>query len=161
GLMRDARARHQTPRGLAVWIAAARQERAEAPALEQHFLSAILAILGLALGVIAQFRRHVLDEIAIRIARAAEEKSVAADALEQFALPALLAGLARGYAGFVRNHFIVGLGQIDDKFLPKFSHGVTPGQFAFLDFVELFFEPRSEGDIKDVVKTFYQQHADA
>ncbi len=94
-LMRDARALHQTPRRLAIRIAAARQERAEASALQQHFFPAIFAILGLALGVVVQFRRHILDEIAIRIARATQEKSVPADALEQFAFAALFALLAR------------------------------------------------------------------
>src|SRR5262249_45522336 len=94
-LMRDARSRPQTHGGFAIGIAAARQECPEAPALKQHFLAAILTIFGLALGVVIQLRRHVLDEIAIRIARATEKESVPADALQQLPLPALLTGLAR------------------------------------------------------------------
>ena len=100
-----------------------------------------------------------MNEIAIRIARATQEKSVAADALQQFALTALLAGLAGGDARFVRNHFVAGLGQIDDKFPPKFAYRVTPGQLAFLDFVQLFLEPSREGDVEDVVEAFHQQDA--
>src|SRR6266852_5335387 len=92
-LVSDARARHQPPRGLAIGIPGACEESAKSSALDGHFLAAVVAILGLAFAasVVAEFRRHILDEVAIRIARAAQEKSVPADALQQLALAAFLA----------------------------------------------------------------------
>src|SRR6266436_3611962 len=82
--VRDARSLHQSTRGLAIGIPGARQKCAKAPALDGHFLAAVIAILGFAFAtrIVAEFRRHVLDEIAIRIPRAAQEKSVPADALQ-------------------------------------------------------------------------------
>src|SRR5438270_857155 len=100
-------------------------------------------------------------EIAIRIPRATQEKSVPADPFQQFALPALLARLTGRYPGFVRNHFVIGTRQIDDEFLPEFLHRFPPGKLAFLDLVELFLEARSESDVEHIVKTLYQQHAHA
>src|SRR6266853_1930936 len=69
-LVRDARPLHQPPRRLAIWIAGTSHECAKAPALDGHFLAAVLAILGFAFtAVIGKLRRHILDKIAIRIAR--------------------------------------------------------------------------------------------
>src|SRR6202007_652352 len=41
-LMRDTRARHQAPRGLAIGIAGAGQEGAKAPALDGHLFTAVI-----------------------------------------------------------------------------------------------------------------------
>src|SRR6266849_1680059 len=111
-LVCDARSRHQPPRGLAIGIACACQKCAKSSALNRHFLAAIVAVLGFAfpVGFVAEFRSHVLNEIAIRIARAAQEKSVPADALQQLALAALLALLARRDSGLVRHHLVAGPG---------------------------------------------------
>src|SRR5207245_10618692 len=87
--------------GLAVRVAGAGQERAEAAALDGHLLAAIIAILGLrfASGLLGSLRREILNEIAFGITRAAEEKTVAADAFEQFALTALFTFFRCGNAG--------------------------------------------------------------
>src|SRR6266853_3372234 len=90
GLMRNARSLHQPPRGFAIRVTGASHECAKAPALDGHFLAAVFAILGLAFtAIVCQLRRHILDEIAIRIARAAQEKPVPADAFQEFAFAAL------------------------------------------------------------------------
>src|SRR5216683_6300097 len=66
GLVRDARSRHQPPGGFAIGIPGAREESAKSSALDGHFLAAVVAILGFAfaVGIVAEFRRHILDEIA-------------------------------------------------------------------------------------------------
>src|ERR1700676_2455209 len=163
GLMGHARAGDQAPRGLAIRVAGASQKGAKAAAFHGHFFAAVFAILGFGFpaGFLAVLGRKILDKITVRIARAAQEKTVAGDALQQLALAALLALLAGGNAGLVGNHLVVSLRQIDDKFLPKLPHRLAPGQLAFFDFVELFIEARREGDVKDVVEAFHQQDADA
>src|SRR5262249_46324496 len=142
-------------RRFALRIAAARQERAEPTALEGHFAPAILAVLGLAF-LVVQLRSHILDEIAIGISRAPQKESVAADAFQQLAFAALLALPAGWNSGLIRNHFLIGLRQVDDKLLPELLDRITPGQLAFFDFVQLFFQSRGEGDIKNVVETLDQ-----
>src|ERR1700680_396177 len=93
----------QAPRGFAIGIALAGQKYSESSALDGHFLAAIVAILDLrfSAGFCREFRREVLNEIAVRIARTAQKEPVAADPLEELALPALLALLARRNAGLV------------------------------------------------------------
>ena len=66
-----------------------------------------------------------------------------------------------GDARFVGEHFVVGAIQIDDEFFPEFLYGFAPGEFAFFDFVELFFEPRGERHIENIFEAFDQQQADA
>src|SRR6266571_2540264 len=80
-LVRDTRPLHQAARRLAVGIARASQEGAESPALDGHFLPAVVAILDL-VGVpgVGLHRREILNEVAVGIARAAQEKPVAANA---------------------------------------------------------------------------------
>src|SRR6185295_18779522 len=122
--------------GFAIGIAGAGQEGAKTAALDGHFLAAILAIFGGSFGIaLGDFRRKVLDEIAFGITRAAEEKSVAADAFEQFALAALLAGLAGRDARLVREHLLVGPVEVHDEFFPEFLDGFAPVKLSFLDFV--------------------------
>src|SRR5215831_14843712 len=77
-LARDARAFHQPPRGLAVGIAGASEKHAEAAALDGHLFAAVFAIFGFVFGVglFAELGRKVLDKIAIRVARAAQKKSM-------------------------------------------------------------------------------------
>ncbi len=86
---------------------------------------------------------------------------MAADALKQFALAALFALLASGDAGFVGKHFVAGPVEIDDEFFPELFYSFAPVELAFLDFVELFFQPRGKGHVKNVLETLYQQNADA
>src|SRR5580704_724676 len=161
-LVRYASALDQAPRGLAVRIALASQENTETAALDGHFLAAIVAILDFGFArVRGKLGREVLNEIAIGITRAAEEETVAADAFEQFAFPALFALLAGGDARFVGEHLIVGAIEIDDEFFPELFYGFAPGQLALFDFIEFFFEARGESDIENVFETFYQQDADA
>src|SRR4029077_8581247 len=91
GLRSDARSGHQPPCSLAIRITRAGREGPKAPALQGHFLAAIFAIFNLVFRVFWNFLGEVLDEIAFRVARAAKEESVPADALQQLALAALLA----------------------------------------------------------------------
>ncbi len=162
-LVRNARALNQAARRLAVRITGAGEERAEAPALDSHLLAAIVAILclGFATGLFGRLRREVLNEITFGIARAAEEETVPADALEQFALAAFFAFFPRGDAGLVRKHLVVGFVEVNDEFLPEFLDGFAPGQLAFFDFVELFFKPRCKCDVENIFKALDQQRADA
>src|SRR5216684_9330679 len=129
GLVGDARSCDQAPRGFAIGIPGAGEKRAKAAALDGHFLAAVVAILGFAfaVGIVAELRRHILNEIAVRIARAAQEKSVPADALQQLALAALLAFFPRRDSRLVRNHLVAGFGQIHDKFFPELPNRHTPG----------------------------------
>ena len=159
-LMRDARPLHQAPRGLAIRIAGASQKRAKAPALDSHFLAAIIAIVSLVLVAgVGLNGRKVFDEVALGIARAAQEEAVAADAFEQFALPAFLAFFSRRNAGFVREHFVIGLVEVEDELFPELFHGLAPRQLALFDFVEFFLHPRGELEIENVFKAFYQELA--
>src|SRR5438445_145568 len=162
-LMCDARALDEAARGPAVREAGAGEKGAEAATLDGHLLAAIVAIFGFgfAAGLFGSLRRKVLDEIAIGIARAAEEETVAADALEQFALAALFALFPRGNASFVGKHLVVGFIEVNGEFFPKLFDRFTPRQLAFFDLVEFFFEPRRKRDVENVLETLDQQHADA
>ena len=72
GLVCDASALDKAARGFAIGIALAGEESAEAAALDNHFLAAIIAILNLGLtGVRRKLWREILDEIAVGITRAA------------------------------------------------------------------------------------------
>src|SRR5439155_10158296 len=163
GLPCGARAFDKAPRRFAIRVTRAREEYAEAAALDRHFLATVVAYFdfGFALGLLRQFRRKVLNKIAIGIARATQEKSVAADAFEQFALAALLALLAGRDAGFVGKHFVAGLIQVNDEFFPKLFYGLAPVELAFFNFVEFFLEARGERHVEDIFETFYEQDADA
>src|SRR6266702_441843 len=85
GLARLARAFHEAARGLAIRVARAGQERTEAPALDGHLPAAVLAVFD---GVFAlhffaaKFRGKILNEIAIRVPRAAIKEAMPADALQ-------------------------------------------------------------------------------
>src|ERR1700680_3096919 len=148
---------HQAPRGFAIGIALAGQKNSESSALDGHLLAAIVAILDLrfSAGFFGEFGGKVLNEIAIRIARAAQKEPVTADTLEPLALPALLALLARRNAGLVREHLFVGFIEVHDKFLPELPDRVAPGKLALFDLVELLFEARREGHIENVLEAFY------
>src|SRR5882724_3764606 len=163
GLVRDARALNQTAGGLAIRVTRAGEERAEATALDGHFLATIVAIFdfGFAAGFFRKFWREVLNEIAIGIARTAKEEAVAADAFQKFALAALFALFPSGDARFVREHLVAGFVEINDEFLPELLDGFAPRQLAFFDLVELFFEPSGESHVEDILKAFHQQGADA
>src|SRR2546430_814745 len=157
GLVRNARALDEAARGLAVRVTGTGKERAEAPALDGHLLAAIVAILGFGFtaGLFGKFRREVLNEVAFGIARTAQEETVAADTLEQFALAALFALLPGRNAGLVGKHLVIGLVEVNDKFFPELFDGFAPRQLAFFDFVELFFEARGKRDVEDVFETLY------
>src|SRR6202050_2978476 len=72
-LARGARAAHQTPRSLAIRIAGACKEYAEAAAFDGHFLAAVIAVLNFHFAIVRrELRRKILDEVAIRIAVAAQ-----------------------------------------------------------------------------------------
>src|SRR5271170_7893185 len=162
-LARDARATYQAARGFAIRVALAGEKNAQTAALDDHFLAAIIAIFDFRHAV--RFRRKlgrkILDVIAIRIAIAAQEKSVARNALQQFTLAAFFALQPGGNPGLVGQHLLVGLIEIHDERIPEFLHRLAPGQLAFFDFVELFLEARGEADVENILETFYQQHADA
>src|SRR5229473_2086030 len=162
-LMRDARTLNQAPRGLAVRVSGTGQEGAEAPPLDGHLLAAIVAILGLgfATGLLGSLRRKVLNKIAFGIARATEEKSMSADALQQFALAALFAFLPGRYAGFVRKHLVAGLVQVDDEFFPELLDSFAPRELAFFNLIKFFLEPRRKRDVENVFETLDQQRAHA
>src|SRR5580692_4778309 len=157
-LQRNSRALHHAPRGLAIGIAGARQKRSKSPALDRHLFPAIFAVLRLVLRVFRQFLRHVLNEIAVRIARASQEESVPADPLQQFAFPALLTLFAGRNSRFVRHHLIAGLIQVHDEFFPEFPYRFSPRQLAFFDLVQFLFQPRREFHVKHIFKAFDQQH---
>src|SRR5271155_3879790 len=163
GLARDARPAHQTARGFAIRVALAREKHAEAPALDDHFLAAIIAIFdfGDAVRFRGQLGRKVFDVVAIGVAIAAQEKSVARYALEQFTFAAFFALQPGGNPGLVGQHLLVGLIEINYERIPEFLHGLAPGEFAFFDFVELFFQARGETHVENVFETFHQQDADA
>src|SRR5260370_34738639 len=98
---------NQAARGLALWIAGAGEKRPEAPALDGHFLATVVAILDCVFAFnlfTTELRRKVLDVVALRIARTAQEKTMTADTLQQFSLAALFTFLARRNAGLVRLH---------------------------------------------------------
>src|SRR5258708_5360950 len=160
--MCDARALDETARGLAVRVTGAGEKRAEAPALDSHLLAAIVAIFSFwfAAGLFRSFRREVLNEIAFGIARAAKEETVAADAFEQFALAALFALFPRGNAGLVGKHFVIGFVEVNNEFFPELLDRFAPRQFAFLDLVEFFFEPRGKRNVENVLEALDQQRAD-
>ena len=162
-LARFLRALHKAARRFAIRISRARKERAETAALDDHFFAAVVAILrgGFRVGLVARDVREIANEIAFGIARAAEEKSVAADALEQFALAALLAFFARGDAGLVGIHLIGGFVEVHFEAVPEFFHRCAPGQFAVFDFIELFFEARGEANVENVFEGFHKQAANA
>src|ERR1700723_2806549 len=162
GLQRLLGAGRQTPGRLAIRVARTRKERPEASALDGHFLPAIVAVndAALAFAVRASRLSDVADEIALRIAGATKEKSVAADAFQQLTLTAFLALLPGRNARLVGFHRIAGLIQVDRKPVPEFAYGRAPGKLAFLDFVELIFQTRREADVKDILKRFHQQVAD-
>ena len=100
------------------------------PRLITISLAAVVAHFNFGFAVSAfggQLGRKIADEIAIRIARAAQEKSVAADALEQLALAALLALLPGGNAGLVGLHLALGLFEVLREAAVKFLHGFRQG----------------------------------
>src|SRR5258708_7424573 len=158
-LVSSSRPRHQAPRRLAIRITGASQKRAKSPAFQRHLLSAVFAVLNLVLGVFRNFFRHVLNEIAFRIPRASQEKSVPADPFQQFALPALFALFPGRNPGLVRNHLVAGLVQVHDEFFPELFHGLPPRQLAFFNLVQLFFQPRGEFHVEHVLKTLDHPHA--
>src|SRR3984885_3209535 len=161
-LARGPCAAHQTASGLAIRIAGTRKEHAKAAALDGHFLTAVIAIFDFHFAVVrGELGRKILYEIAIGIAIAAQEKTVAADALEQFSLAALLAFLPGRNARLIREHFVFGLIQVQKERIPEFPHRLTPRQFAILYFVEFFFEAGSEAHVENILETSHQQHADA
>ena len=158
----SARSGLQAPRRLAIGIARAGQEHSPAAALDHHFAPAVVAgfDLDFAVGALGrQLGRKVADEIAIRIARTAQEKSVAADAFEQFALPALLALLPGGNARLVGLHLALGLFEVLREAAIEFLDRFLPGQLAFFDFVELFFHARREAHVENILETLDQQDA--
>src|SRR6185437_14720809 len=128
---------HQPPRRLAIRIPRARQERPESPALQRHLAPAIFAVLDLILRVafLRQIGRQVLNEVALRIPRAAQEESVPADALQQFALSAFFALLPGRNADLVGDHLLIGLHQVQHKFFPEAAHSLAPRHAPFLDLV--------------------------
>src|SRR6267143_5646752 len=160
--MRDARALYEAPRRLAIRVAGAGEKRAKAAALDGHLFAAIVAILGLgfAVGLFRSLRREILNEIAFGIPRAAQEETVAADAFEQLTLAALFTLFPGGNPGLVRQHLVVGLIEVDDEFLPELFDGFAPRQFAFFNFIELFFEPRRKCHVEDIFKALDQQRTD-
>src|SRR5258708_638000 len=160
-LVSDSRPSHQAPRRLAIRITGASQKRAKSPAFQRHLLSAVFAVLNLVLGVFRNFFGHVLNEIAFRIPRASQEKSVPADPFQQFALPALFALFPGRNPGLVRNHLVAGLIQVHDEFFPELFHGLPPRQLAFFNLVQLFFHPRGVFHVEHVLKTIEHQHAHA
>src|ERR1700683_5424975 len=162
GLQRLLGARRQTPRRFAIRVARAGKKRPEAPALDGHFLPAIVAVndAALAFAVRASRLSDVADEIALRIAGATEEKSVAADAFQQFTLAAFFALLPGRDARLVGFHRTAGFIQIHRKPVPELAYRGAPGELAFLDFVQLVFHARGETNVKDVLERFHQKISD-
>ncbi len=68
--------------------------------------------------------------------------------------------LPGGDAGLVGIHLIGGFIEIHLEAVPEFLYRRAPGQLAFLDFVELFFEARGEAHVENVLESFSQQPAD-
>ncbi len=81
---------------------------------------------------------------------------MAADALEQFSLAAFFALLPGGNAGFVRKHFIRGFIQVEQERIPEFLYRLAPRQFAFFNFVQLFFKAGGEADVENILEAFDQ-----
>src|SRR5690348_15227634 len=142
-----------TARCFTIGIAGAGEKDAETATLDDHLATAVVAILGriLAFDFLTAGIGNVADVITFRIARAAEEESVAADALEESALLAFRAFLVGGDAGLV---------EVFLEAIPEFLDGLAPGELAFLDFVKLVFEARGEADVEDVLETLDEQVAD-
>src|SRR5690348_10845332 len=151
-----------TARCFTIGIAGAGEKDAETATLDDHLATAVVAILGriLAFDFLTAGIGNVADVITFRIARAAEEESVAADALEESALLAFRAFLVGGDAGLVGLHFAGGFVEVFLEAIPEFLDGLAPGELAFLDFVKLVFEARGEADVEDVLETLDEQVAD-
>src|SRR6516165_3835384 len=156
-LVRYPRPSHQPPRCFAVGVSCAREKRSKSPALQRHFLPAVLAILRFVLRVLRNFLFHILDEVAFRIPRASQEEPVPANPLEQLSLPALLALFPCRNPRFVRHHLIAGLVQVHDELFPELPHRFPPRHLAFFDFVQLLFKPRGELYVEHVLETLDQQ----
>src|SRR5689334_22700543 len=84
---------------------------------------------------------------------------MAADAFQQFALPAFLAFSPSRNTGFVGKHFFIGFVQVDDEFSPELLYGLPPRQLTLFDFVELILHPRRKFEVENVLEAFYQQLA--
>src|ERR1019366_2036435 len=156
-----ARAGLQSASRLAIGIPGACQKHSPADALDDHFAPAIVAGFDfraiLALG--RQFRREIANEIAIRIARTAQEKTVPADAFQEIALPALLALLSGGNTRFVGLHLALGLLEVGREAAIEFLDGLLPGKFSLFDFVEFLFHASREAHIKNILEALDQQDA--
>ena len=154
--------------GLAVGISGAGHELAEAAPLQDHHPAAVLAIFFLR-GLLDVGRIQVgqVDRIflgkgaAVRIllvvGTAGVERTVLAP-LDHQGRTAALALLVRGLLHPLDVlHVLLGIAEILGESLVEAAQSVSPGFFAFFDFVQLFFESRRIFDVEDIAEILDQQ----
>jgi len=158
-LARDACAFHQSSRGFTIGITFAREKHAEAPALNHHFLAAIVAVLdlGLAIRFRGKLGRQVLDVIAIRVTVAAQEKSMPADAprailpsphFSHFApvgMPALYESISPS-----------ALSRSTTKRSQNSFTAVRQGSLPSSIFVQFLFQARREAHVENILEALHQ-----
>src|SRR5438270_4574021 len=153
--------RNQLPRRLALGVSRAREELAEASALEDHRLAAVLARLDL---LFAAFRfRLLLLELtrvrALRIRAARDEGAELAD-LDQHRRSAALADLVGLHAFLEVLHLLAGAREILLVLLVELLERVDVIGLPLLDLVEILFEVARVGDVDDVVEALGQEIGD-
>src|SRR5215831_19010389 len=146
---RDAE-RHRLGR-LALRIAGARDELAEAPVLDDHRLAAGRAILVRRLVLGATAAVEVARVAAVGIRRARQELAESSPLLQEFAA-ALGAGLAGGRPDLLALHLALGAGEVALERLVELADRVDPLALTFLDLVEVVFHLRRELDVHDVLE---------
>ena len=161
----------EAARGLAIGIAGAGHELAEASALQHHHPAAVLAIFFLRglLNVrriqVGQVDRIFLGEGAafgiLLVVRAAGVERPVLAPLDHQRRAAALALLVRGLLHPLDVlHMLFGISEILGEALVEFGEGISPGFLALFDLVELFFEARGVLDVENVAEVFHQQIGD-
>src|SRR5688572_321896 len=151
--------RDDLPRRLALGIARAGEEHAEAPALDHHLAAAVLARLVEFLG-----RRfgglELLRVVAVGIPAAGQEDPELAGLLDHLAFVALVAGDARRLPFLEVGHFLRGALQILLERLVERRERFLVVGLALFDLVELVLHPRRVFHVQDVVEDRMQQLVD-
>src|SRR5256712_635076 len=153
--------RDQLSRRLALGIAGAREELAEAAALDRHRLAAVLARLDLLvtrLGI-RLLLLHLARVRAVRIRAARDARPEPADAL-QHRRSAFVAGLADVDPFLEIVHFLAGSREVLLELLVEVAQGLHVIGLALLDLVEIVLERSRVLDVDDVVEALRQQVAD-
>src|SRR5439155_1703824 len=151
----------QLPRRLALGVAGAREELAEAAAFHHHRLAAVLARLDLFVPVLRfgllLFELPRVRALGIRAAR--DEWAELAD-LDQHGRAAAVADLV-GLDPFLEVlHLLAGAGEVFLEFLVELGERLDVVGFALLDLVEVVLEAARVVDVDDVVEALGQEIRD-